>query len=235
MFAKDLREAVYEANINIVKHNLVIFTWGNASATDRNAGIMVIKPSGVDYDNLKAEDMVLLELSTGNIIESKLRPSSDTPTHLLLYQTYAEIGGVVHTHSREATAWAQAGRDLPCFGTTHADYFYGTIPCTKPMTHQEIYSGKGYEHTTGEVMIREFSERNLNPLQVPAVLVHGHAPFAWGKDVHKAVHNAVVLEEAAGIARKTLAMNPDAKGISQDLLDKHYLRKHGAKAYYGQK
>ena len=231
-----LKQQAYEANVALVRHGLVIFTWGNASACDRTNGLMAIKPSGVEYSRLRPEDMVILEIERGALVErTELRPSSDTPTHLVLYRNFPGAGGIVHTHSRLATAWAQAGRDLPCFGTTHADYFKGAIPCTTEMTTEEINGGEGYEHNTGLVIVREFAQRGLDPLQVPAVLVRGHASFAWGKDAAAAVHNAVVLEEIAGMALNTCLLSQAAPPISQALLDKHFLRKHGPGAYYGQK
>ncbi len=230
-----LKEQAYEANLALVRHGLVIFTWGNASACDRQAGLIAIKPSGIDYAKLRPEDMVVLNLETGALAErTDLRPSSDTPTHLVLYRHFKEIGGIVHTHSRVATAWAQAGQDLPCLGTTHADYFCGTIPCTAEMKPEEIDGGAGYEHNTGLVIIRELTQRRLEPLQMPAVLVRGHAPFAWGKDAAEAVHHAVVLEEVAGMALNTCLLAPQASPISAALLDKHFRRKHGPSAYYGQ-
>ena len=229
----NLKQQVYKANLALVEHGLVLFAWGNASAIDRNAGLVVIKPSGVPYTSMQPEDMVVVELNTGKTVDSKYRPSSDTPTHLELYRSFPQVGGIVHTHSKQATAWAQAGRDLPCFGTTHADYFYGTVPCTPPMGEAEI--GGEYEHHTGVVIARTFERRKIKPLEIPAVLLHGHASFCWGKDVDEAVHNAVVLEASAEMATQTLALNPSAQPISQALLDRHYLRKHGKKAYYGQK
>lgn len=228
-----LKQQVYHANLELVQHGLVLFTWGNASAIDRDSGIVVIKPSGVPYDIMQLEDMVLVELDTGHTVNSKYKPSSDTPTHLELYRRFPEVGGIVHTHSRHATAWAQAGKDLPCFGTTHADYFYGPVPCVPALSKAEIEAG--YEHQTGVAIGRTFAERGLKALEVPAVLLHGHASFAWGKNVGEAVHNAVVLEAVAEMALETLQLNPNAQPISQALLDKHYHRKHGKNAYYGQK
>ena len=233
---RTLQEAAYEANMALVRHGLVIFTWGNASARDFGDDVMAIKPSGVAYDQLKPEDMVIVNITTGQSIgEQRFRPSSDTPTHCCLYQAFKEVGGLVHTHSRRATAWAQAGLDLPCFGTTHADYFCGSIPCTAEMTPEEISGARGYEWMTGEVIAREFAQRRLDPRAMPAVLVRGHAPFVWGREVGEAVHNAVVLEEVAGMALQTRALNPSAPGISDALLEKHFKRKHGPEAYYGQK
>ena len=226
-----LKEQVFKANLDLVRHGLVIFTWGNVSAIDRATGLVVIKPSGVSYDAMKAEDMVVVDLD-GNVVEGELNPSSDTPTHLVLYKAFPEIGGIVHTHSRWATAWAQAGRGIPAYGTTHGDYFYGEIPCTRKMTPEEI--GGAYELETGNVIIETFRDRNIDPDQVPAVLVCSHGPFAWGTDPHNAVHNSVVLEELAFMAFHTEAMTPGISSMQQELLDKHYLRKHGKNAYYGQ-
>ena len=208
------------------------FTWGNVSAVDRESGLMVIKPSGVEYDVMTAEDMVVVNIATGNVVEGSKKPSSDTPTHLALYRRYPEIGGIVHTHSRHATIWSQAGQDLPAWGTTHADYFYGAIPCTRLMTTAEI-AGE-YEYQTGEVIIKTFEERDLSPMQIPAVLVHSHGPFTWGKDAADAVHNAVVLEECAYMGLFSRQLAPQLPVMQQALLDKHYLRKHGVNAYYGQ-
>ena len=202
------------------------------SAVDRERGLMVIKPSGVEYDVMSAEDMVVVDIATGQVVEGVKNPSSDTPTHLALYRRYPEIGGIVHTHSRHATVWAQAGQDLPAWGTTHADYFYGAIPCTRLMTPAEI-AGE-YEYQTGEVIIKTFEERDVNPMQIPAVLVHSHGPFTWGKNAADAVHNAVVLEECAFMGLFSRQLAPQLPTMQQELLDKHYLRKHGANAYYGQ-
>lgn len=229
MSLEQLKQQVLEANLALPRHGMVTFTWGNVSGIDRERGLVVIKPSGVPYETMGIEDMVVVDLD-GNVREGKLKPSSDTPTHLVLYRTFAGIGGIVHTHSPSATSWAQAGRAIPAFGTTHADYFYGEIPCTRPMTKEEVAGD--YEAETGNVIAETFKERD--PLAVPGVLVHGHAPFAWGKDPDEAVHNAVVLEEVAKMGLNTLLLNPDARPISQALLDKHYLRKHGKNAYYGQ-
>jgi L-ribulose-5-phosphate 4-epimerase len=232
---RSLKAEAYEANLALVHHQLVIFTWGNASALDPARGVMAIKPSGVPYPDLKPADMVVLEVETGNPAEkTTLRPSSDTPTHLRLYQVFSGLGGIVHTHSRQATAWAQARRDLLCLGTTHADYFNGAIPCTDAMTAAEVKEGPGYEHNTAEVIIREFQERGIDPLEIPAVLVRSHGPFVWGTTVAEAVHNAVVLEEMAGMALQTVQLWPQAKDIPRHLLDKHFQRKHGSEAYYGQ-
>ena len=225
-----LKASVLEANLALVKHNLVTFTWGNVSGIDPVSGLVVIKPSGVEYDGMTAEDMVVVDLQTGAVVEGKWKPSSDTPTHLALYRAYPEIGGIVHTHSRWATAWAQAGRGIPPYGTTHGDYFYGEIPCTRKMTPQEI--GGEYELETGNVIIETFAGRSAK--DIPAVLVHSHGPFAWGTDPQNAVHNAVVLEELAFMAFHTEALTPRIPPMQQELLDKHYLRKHGAGAYYGQ-
>jgi L-ribulose-5-phosphate 4-epimerase len=223
-----LKEEVFEANLDLVKHGLVIFTWGNVSGIDRESGLVVIKPSGVSYENMKPEDMVVLNLN-GEVVEGKLKPSSDTPTHLVLYREFKNIGGVVHTHSAWATSWAQAGKGIPAVGTTHADYFYGEIPCTRKMTKEEIQGE--YEYETGKVIVECF--KGLDADQVPSVLVNNHGPFSWGTDAHNAVHNAVVLEEVAKMTFNSLVLNPETK-MDQVLLDKHYLRKHGKNAYYGQ-
>jgi L-ribulose-5-phosphate 4-epimerase len=227
---KKLKEAVLEANLDLPKYRLVTFTWGNVSGIDREKGRVVIKPSGVPYEALKLEDLVVLDLD-GNVIEGHLKPSSDTPTHLALYKAFPSIGGIVHTHSSWATSWAQAGRGIPALGTTHADYFYGEVPCTRKMTEAEIKGA--YELETGNVIIETF--KNLDPAQVPGVLVNCHAPFSWGKDPHNALHNAVVLEEVAKIAYRTYVLQPGVEAMDQTLLDRHFLRKHGAAAYYGQK
>lgn len=224
-----LKIAVLKANLELVKQGLVIFTWGNVSGIDRERGYVVIKPSGVAYEDMTAEDMVVVDLD-GRVVEGKLRPSSDTPTHLILYRAFPHIGGIVHTHSSWATAWAQAGKPIPALGTTHADYFYGPVPCTRKLTETEIQSA--YEAETGNVIVETF--RNLDPTAVPGVLVNNHAPFTWGKNPDEAVHNAKVLEEVAKMAWVTLQINPTAT-IDQFLLDKHYLRKHGKDSYYGQK
>jgi len=232
MMLSQLKQEVLEANLQLPKHGLVTFTWGNVSGIDREKGLVVIKPSGVPYENLKIEDLVVLDLE-GNVVEGTLRPSSDTPTHLALYKAFTEIGGIVHTHSPWATSWAQAGRPIPALGTTHADYFYGEIPCTRSLNQEEIE--QAYELETGNVIIETFEQNNLDPVAIPGVLVKNHAPFSWGKNADQAVHNAVVLEEVAKMALQTYQLNPNQGVIDQFLLDKHYLRKHGAKAYYGQK
>jgi L-ribulose-5-phosphate 4-epimerase len=226
----DLKKRVFEANLDLVKHGLVIFTWGNVSEIDREKGIMAIKPSGLAYDTMTWEDMVLVDLE-GKVVDSKWKPSSDTPTHLVLYREFASVGGVVHTHSEWATSWAQMELPIPALGTTHADYFYGEIPCTRKLTQQEVENQ--YELETGHVITETFRNRKIDPAAVPAVLVAGHGPFSWGKDAHDAVHNAVVLEQVAKMAHHALTMNK-VTGIDQFLLDKHYLRKHGKDAYYGQ-
>lgn len=228
---EELKELVCKANLELPKYGLVTFTWGNVSGVDREKGLMVIKPSGVEYDNMKAEDMVVVSLATGEKVEGKWKPSSDTATHVALYNAFPNIGGVVHTHSRWATSWAQAGRGIPAYGTTHGDYFYGEIPCTRKMTPAEI--GGAYELETGNVIIETFQGKSAD--DIPAVLVHSHGPFTWGTDPHNAVHNAVVLEELAFMAFHTEAIQPGKETMQPELLDKHYLRKHGANAYYGQK
>lgn len=225
-----LKEEVLAANLDLPRYGLVTFTWGNVSGIDRESGLVVIKPSGVPYEKLKADDLVVVDLE-GNKVEGALKPSSDTPTHLALYRAFPSIGGIVHTHSPWATAWAQAGRGIPALGTTHADYFYGEIPCTRPMTEEEIRGA--YELETGNVIIETFRTRGIDPAMVPGVLVHCHAPFVWGKDAHEAVHNAVVLEEVAKIGHRTLQLR-EVGPMDQALLDRHFLRKHGANAYYGQ-
>lgn len=227
-----LKEKVLKANLALPKHQLVTFTWGNVSAIDRTSNLVVIKPSGVDYEVMTAEDMVVVDLFTGGVIEGNKKPSSDTPTHLELYRRFQNIGGIVHTHSRHATTWAQAGEDLLALGTTHADYFYGTIPCTRKMTPLEIQGE--YELETGKVIVETFEKRNIDPNQVPAVLVNSHGPFVWGTDADNAVHNAVVLEELAYMNLFSKVLRPSLGSMQQELLDKHYLRKHGKNAYYGQ-
>jgi len=226
---EELKQRVCQANLDLQRHGLVVFTWGNVSGIDRDAGIVAIKPSGVSYDELMPASIVLLDLE-GNVIEGDLRPSSDTPTHLELYRSFAALGGITHTHSTYATMWAQAQREILCFGTTHADHFYGTIPVTDTMTPEEIE--RDYEANTGRVIVRRFA--NLDPMQMPAVLVANHGPFTWGAGPAESVANAVVLEEVARIAWGTRQINPEQESISDALLDKHYLRKHGRNAYYGQ-
>lgn len=227
---EELKQEVLEANLALPKHGMVTFTWGNVSGIDRERGLVVIKPSGVEYDVLSYEDMVVVDLS-GNVVEGRLNPSSDTPTHVVLYRAFPNIGGIVHTHSPFATSWSQAGRALPALGTTHADYFYGEVPCTRPMTAEEIQGA--YEAETGHVIVETFETRSYE--HVPGVLVYAHAPFAWGKSASEALHNAVVLEETAKMATHTVALNPNVQSMQQELLDKHFLRKHGEGAYYGQK
>ncbi|WP_336773096.1 L-ribulose-5-phosphate 4-epimerase [Paenibacillus sp. MMO-58] len=224
-----LKQEVLEANLDLPKYGLVTFTWGNVSGIDRKSGLVVIKPSGVPYDKLKLEDLVVVDLD-GNKVEGELKPSSDTPTHLVLYKAFPQVGGIVHTHSPWATSWAQAGRGIPALGTTHADYFYGEIPVTRAMTREEIESA--YELETGNVIVETFKDKD--PMMIPSVLVNSHAPFNWGKDPHEAVHNAVVVEEVAKMALHAYNLNPDIQPMDQALLDKHFLRKHGANAYYGQ-
>ena len=239
---EELKQKVCKANLDLVKHGLVLFTWGNVSAIDRASGLVVIKPSGVSYDDMKPSDMVVVDLE-GNVVEGSLRPSSDTPTHLVLYKAFPEIGGVVHTHSTFATAWAQAGRDIPSLGTTHADYFHDDIPCTRDMKKTEVFGE--YEKETGVVIVERF--RKIKPMDTPAVLVRNHGPFAWGTDADNAVHNAVVLEEVAKMAFLAMTINKDFIGANRDpyqadsaptmnkhLIEKHYSRKHGPNAYYGQ-
>ena len=229
---KSLKEAVYEANMELPRRGLVTYTWGNVSGIDRERGLVVIKPSGVDYDELSPDKLVVLDLD-GRIVDSKLNPSSDTKTHLELYKRYPELGGIVHTHSPHAVAWAQAAMDIPCYGTTHADYFYGPIPCARSLTKEEI-EGE-YEKNTGLVIIETFEENGINPVYTPGVLCCNHGPFTWGKDAAEAVHNAVVLEEVAKMATKTEQINPRVTPAPDTIRDKHFFRKHGANAYYGQK
>ena len=227
---ENLKVQVLQANLLLPEYNLVTFTWGNVSGIDREKGLVVIKPSGVSYDSMTKDDMVVVDLD-GNVVEGKWRPSSDTPTHLALYKAYPNMGGIVHTHSRWATNFAQAGMSIPAMGTTQGDYFYGDIPCTRPMTEKEI---KGeYEKETGHVIIETFAGKD--PMEIPAVVVYSHGPFTWGKDAMEAVHNAVVLEEVAFMDWHAMMINPNQGRMQQELLDKHYLRKHGANAYYGQK
>lgn len=225
-----LKEDVLAANLMLPKYGLVTFTWGNVSAVDRESGMVVIKPSGVEYSEMKAEDMVVVHLKTGEVVDGKLNPSSDTPTHLKLYRAFKNVGGIVHTHSRWATSFAQAGREIVPMGTTHADYFYGEIPCTRAMTPDEI--GGEYERETGTVIVEAFE--GIDPMTIPAVLVKSHGPFTWGGTPAEAVHNAVVLEEAAFMNYHAMMINPQIGYMQQELLDKHYLRKHGENAYYGQ-
>ena len=227
---EELKQRVYEANMQLPKHGLVTFTWGNVSEIDRESGIFAIKPSGVEYEKLTPEDMVLVDLE-GNKVEGKYNPSSDTATHVELYKAFPKIGGIVHTHSPWATSWAQAGRGIPCYGTTHADYMYGEIPCVRNLTEQEI--NEAYEKNTGVLIAEYFSDKDY--VAMPAVLCKNHGPFTWGKDGMEAVHNAVVLEEVAKMAARTEMINPRVKTAPQELMDKHYYRKHGANAYYGQK
>ena len=226
---KSLKEEVFRANIDLVKHGLVIFTWGNVSAIDRSTGHVIIKPSGISYDSMKAEDMVTVDLD-GTVVEGSYKPSSDTPTHIALYKAFPEIGGVVHTHSTFATAWAQAGIDIPNIGTTHADYFHDAIPCTNDMTEQEIKGA--YERETGNMIVKRFE--GLDAAHTPGVLVKNHGPFSWGKDAHDAVHNAVVLEQVAKMAYIAYNINPNLT-MNPWLIEKHFSRKHGSGAYYGQK
>jgi L-ribulose-5-phosphate 4-epimerase len=228
---EELKKKVYEANILLPKYGLVTFTWGNVSAIDRESGLFVIKPSGVEYDEMTPDDMVVMDLE-GNRVEGKYKPSSDTPTHLEIYKAFKDVGGVVHTHSSFATSWAQAGRGIPCYGTTHADYFYGEIPCVRCLTKEEI--DEAYEKNTGVLIVNEFNRMKKDPVAVPAVLCKNHGVFAWGKDAHEAVHNAVVTEEVAKMAFRCELINPEVKPAPQELQDKHYFRKHGANAYYGQ-
>ena len=229
---EQLKQEVYDGNMQLPKYNLVTFTWGNVSGIDRETGLAVIKPSGVAYEKLTPEDMVVIDLN-GKKIEGKLNPSSDTATHLELYKAYKEIGGVVHTHSTWATSWAQAGRDIPCYGTTHADYFYGEIPCFRCLTKDEI--DEGYEKNTGLLIVNEFKKSKRNIEYCPGCLCKNHGPFAWGESINEAVHNAVVLEECAKMALRTESINRNVTPAPQELQDKHFYRKHGENAYYGQK
>lgn len=232
---EELKEKVYKANIQLVEYGLVVLTWGNASEIDRESGLFVIKPSGVPYDKMTADDMVVMNLD-GEKVEGKLNPSSDTPTHLELYRNFPQIGGIVHTHSNWACSWAQAGRDVPAYGTTHADFANGAVPCARGLTKEEVESE--YELNTGKVIVSEFRNRGISENEIPAVLVHRHGPFTWGKDAFKAVENALILEEVCKMALRTeriAAMDKNSDiGIEQYLLDKHYQRKHGKNAYYGQ-
>lgn len=228
---EELKRSVYEANMELPRYGLVTFTWGNVSAIDRESGLFVIKPSGVEYEKLSPKDMVVVDLE-GNIVEGHYRPSSDTPTHLELYRAFSQIGGIVHTHSSYATSWAQSGRSIPCYGTTHADYIYGEVPCVRCLTAEEI--AENYEKNTGILIVSEFQRLGKDPEAVPAVLCKNHGPFVWGKNAKEAVHNAVVLEEVAKMAYRTELINAKVAPAPQELQDKHYYRKHGANAYYGQ-
>lgn len=233
MSFEELKEEVWLANKELAKSGLVVLTWGNVSGVDREAGVMAIKPSGVDYDELRPEDIVVLSIDKGEIVEGTLRPSSDTPSHLVLYRGFRSIGGLVHTHSTYATSWAQAGREIPCFGTTHADYFYGPVPLTRHLTPEEIKDE--YERNTGKVIVERFSEGGLCPDEVPGVLVPNHGVFSWGDDTMAALEASIVLEEVAKMGLYTTLLNPQVSSIPQALLDKHFFRKHGSGAYYGQK
>lgn len=229
---EQLKQQVYEANMELPKRGLVTYTWGNVSGIDRESGLVVIKPSGVEYDELTPDKLVVVDLD-GTVVEGSLRPSSDTKTHLELYKAFPSLGGIVHTHSPHAVAWAQAGEGIPCYGTTHADYFYGTIPCARHLTQQEI--DEDYEKNTGTVIVETFQTQNIDPVHVPAVICHSHGPFTWGKDAAQAVYHAVVLEEVARMAILTRQVNPAAAPAPQSVQDKHFMRKHGPNAYYGQK
>ena len=228
---EQLKKEVYEANMLLPKYGLVTFTWGNVSGIDREQGLFVIKPSGVEYEKLTPDDMVVMSL-TGEKIEGKYKPSSDTATHIEIYKAFPYVGGVVHTHSSYATSWAQAGRGIPCYGTTHADYLYGEIPCVRNLTKEEI--DEDYEGNTGKLIVSYFKENNIDPSAMPAVLCKNHGPFTWGKDAHDALHNSVVLDEVAKMAARCERINPNVQPAPQVLQDKHYYRKHGANAYYGQ-
>ncbi|MBQ6562478.1 MAG: L-ribulose-5-phosphate 4-epimerase [Clostridia bacterium] len=229
---EELRKAVWEANMELPKRNLVTYTWGNVSGIDREKGLIVIKPSGVEYEDLTPEKLVIVDLEN-HIVEGDLNPSSDTKTHVELYRAFPTLGGIVHTHSPHAVAWAQAGRDIPCYGTTHADYFYGPVPCARSLTAEEV--DEDYERNTGKVIIETFTERHLDPKAVPGVICRNHGPFTWGKDAAQAVYHAVVLEEVAKMALYTITIDPATQPAPQHVQDKHYLRKHGPNAYYGQK
>ena len=229
---EDLKKQVLEANLQLVKHGLVVFTWGNVSGFDEESGYMAIKPSGVEYDRLHAEDIVIVDVNTEKVVEGALKPSSDMPTHAVIYRNFKGVKGIAHTHSKWATSFAQAGEDIPALGTTHADYFYGDVPCTRKMKKEEIEGA--YEEETGNVIVSCFKERKIRPSDIPAVLVHSHGPFVWGKDAAEAVYHSVVLEEVAAMALRTRMINPDIKKMQRSLLDKHFLRKHGENAYYGQ-
>ena len=229
---EELRKAVWEANMELPRRNLVTYTWGNVSGIDREKGLIVIKPSGVEYEDLTPEKLVIVDLDN-NIVEGNLNPSSDTKTHVELYRAFPTLGGIVHTHSPHAVAWAQAGRDIPCYGTTHADYFYGPVPCARSLTAEEV--DEDYERNTGKVIIETFTERGLDPKAVPGVICRNHGPFTWGKDAAQAVYHAVVLEEVAKMAMYTITIDPNTPSAPQHVQDKHYMRKHGPNAYYGQK
>ena len=228
---EELKQKVYEANMELPRRGLVTYTWGNVSGIDREKGLFVIKPSGVEYDELKPEDLVVMDLQ-GNKVEGDMNPSSDTKTHLVLYNAFPQLGGIVHTHSPYAVGWAQAGRDIPCYGTTHADYFYGPIPCARHLTQEAL--DEDYEMNTGKLIVEEFPARGIDPVAVPAVICHSHGPFTWGKDAAQAVYHAVVLEEVAKMAMFTRQVDPSAAPAPQRIQDKHYMRKHGPNAYYGQ-
>lgn len=229
---EELKQRVCAANLDLVVKGVVLYTWGNVSGVDRDKGLVVIKPSGVDYANMQPEDMVVVDLLSAAVVEGRYKPSSDTPTHLELYRAFPELGGVTHTHSTHAVAFAQAGLLIPALGTTHADYFYGAIPCTRPLTQQEVE--EAYELNTGKVIVETVKQGNYEPLSIPGIVVCNHGPFSWGKDAESSVYHAVVMERVAEMALKTLALNPQAR-MPQYILDKHYLRKHGPNAYYGQK
>ena len=229
---EELRKAVWEANMELPRRNLVTYTWGNVSGIDREKGLIVIKPSGVEYEDLTPEKLVIVDLDN-KIVEGNLNPSSDTKTHVELYRAFPTLGGIVHTHSPHAVAWAQAGRDIPCYGTTHADYFYGPVPCARSLTAEEVE--EDYERNTGKVIIETFTERGLDPKAVPGVICRNHGPFTWGKDAAQAVYHAVVLEEVAKMAMYTITIDPNTPSAPQHVQDKHYMRKHGPNAYYGQK
>ena len=228
---EELKQKVYEANMELPRRGLVTYTWGNVSGIDREKGLFVIKPSGVEYDELKPEDLVVMDLQ-GNKVEGDMNPSSDTKTHLVLYNAFPQLGGMVHTDTPYAVGWAQAGRDIPCYGTTHADYFYGPIPCARHLTQEEL--DEDYEMNTGKLIVEEFQARGIDPVAVPAVICHSHGPFTWGKDAAQAVYHAVVLEEVAKMAMFTRQVDPSAAPAPQRIQDKHYMRKHGPNAYYGQ-
>lgn len=230
---EDLKKKVFEANMELPRRNMVTYTWGNVSGIDREKGMIVIKPSGVDYDSLKPEDMVVVDLKIGEKVEGKLNPSTDTKTHLELYRAFPELGGIVHTHSPNAVAWAQAGKDIPCFGTTHADYFFGPVPCARSLTPREVT--EDYEGNTGRVIVETFRIRGISPVYVPAVICRNHGPFAWGKDAAQAVYHAVVLEEVAKMGIYTIQVDSDSSAAPDHVINKHFMRKHGPNAYYGQK